>query len=69
MSLGESGRNIGRRVEEGSTGLADGDANELNASPISSEGAKEGGMEFFGLLGELVVEVEEWGRLVLLRRR
>ena len=38
--LDEGGRNVGRRVEEGSAGVADVNANEVNASPISSEGAK-----------------------------
>jgi len=55
--LGEGDRDVGRRVEEGSAGVADGDADELDASPISSEGAKEG-VEFLGLLGVLFVEAE-----------
>ncbi len=37
--------------------MAEGDANELDASPISSEGAKEG-VVFLGLLGELILEAE-----------
>ena len=40
-----------------STGVADGDANEVDSPPISSEGAKEG-VVFLGLLGELVLEAE-----------
>ena len=37
--------------------MADGDANELNSPPISSEGAKEG-VVFIGLHGERVLEAE-----------
>ena len=56
-SHGEGGREVGRGDVEGGTGVADGDADELDASPISSEGAKEG-VVLLGLLGELVVAPE-----------
>ncbi len=34
--LGEGGRNFGHGVVEGGAGMADGDANEVHAAPISS---------------------------------
>ena len=43
VDLCEGGRDVGRRVAEGGAGVTDGDAHELDASSISSEGAKEGG--------------------------
>ena len=55
--LGEGDRDVSRRVEEGSAGVTDGDVNDLDASPISSEGAKKG-VIFLGLLGELILEAE-----------
>ena len=39
--LGEGGRDDHRGVVEGGAGVADGDADELDAYPTSSEGAKE----------------------------
>ena len=44
-------------IVEGGAGVADGDTNELDASPISSEGAKEG-VIILGLFGELIVLAE-----------
>ncbi len=40
--LSEGGRDISRRVLEGGAGVTDGDAYELEASPVSSESAEEG---------------------------
>ena len=36
--LGECGREVGRRVVEGGAIVVDGDADELDAAPSSSEG-------------------------------
>ena len=33
-NLGEGGRDVGRDIVEGGAGVVDGDANELDASPI-----------------------------------
>ena len=46
--LGEGICEVVRSVDEGSAGVADGDANELNASPIFAEGCEEGEV-FVGL--------------------
>ena len=54
---GEGGRDVGRGIVKDGAGVADGDANELDASPISSEDAKEG-VVLLGILGELVVAAE-----------
>ena len=54
---GEGGRDVGRGIVEGDVGVADGDANELDASLTSSESAKEG-VVLLVLLGELVVAAE-----------
>ncbi len=35
--LGDGGRDVSRRVVEGGDGVADGDAHDLDASPVSSE--------------------------------
>jgi len=35
---GEGGRDVGRGIVEGGAGVADGDVDELDASPISSKG-------------------------------
>jgi hypothetical protein len=56
-SHGEGGRDVGRGIVEGGAGVADGDVDELDASPISSKGAKEG-MVLLGLLGDLAVAAE-----------
>ena len=53
----EGGRDVGRGIKEGGAGVADVDAEELDASPISSKGAKEE-VVLLGLLGELVVAAE-----------
>ena len=55
--LGEGARDVCLGIVEGGADVADGDADELYASPISSETAKEGGV-LLGLLGELVVAAE-----------
>ena len=55
--LGECGRDVGRRVDEGSAGVVDWNAYKLESPPISSEGAKLE-VVFLGLLGELIVEAE-----------
>jgi hypothetical protein len=55
--LGEGGRDVGRRVLEDGPGVADVDADELDASPISSKGLKEG-ILFLGLLAELLLTAE-----------
>ena len=41
-NLNEDGRDVGRGMVKGGAGVADEDANELDACSISPEGAKEG---------------------------
>ena len=55
--LGEGGRDVGGGIVESEICVADGDADELDASQISSEGAEDG-VVLLGLLGELVVATE-----------
>jgi hypothetical protein len=59
-SHGEGGDDVGRGIVEGGASVADGDANELDVSPISSKGANEG-VVLLGLLGELIVAAEVHG--------
>ncbi len=53
----EGGRDVGRCFMEGGVNVADGDANELDASPVSSEGAKKG-VVLLRLLGEFLLASE-----------
>ncbi len=55
--LGEGGCEIVRGVDEGCAGMADGDAYELDASPIFAEGCKKGEV-FLVLLGVFLVAAE-----------
>ncbi len=55
--LGEGSGDVDRRVVEGSAGVADGEAHELDAFPISLGDAKEE-MVFLSLLGKLLVASE-----------
>ena len=55
--LGEGGREVGRGVVDGGTRVAVGDADELDASPISSEGAKRW-VGLLDLLEEFVMAAE-----------
>ena len=55
--LGEGICEVVRSVDEGSAGVADGDANELNASPIFAEGCEEGEV-FLGLLFAFLMAAE-----------
>ena len=48
--FGEGRCDVSRGIVEGGAGVADRDADELDASLISSEGAKEG-LVLLGLLG------------------
>ena len=56
-SHGEGGRDVGRGIVEGGADVTDGDADEFDDTPISSNGAKEG-VILLGLLGERVVAAE-----------
>ena len=52
-NLGEGGRDVGRRVVEVGAGMADGDADERDASPISSEAVQRRGWYFSVFLASL----------------
>ena len=55
--FGEGGREVVRGVDEGSAGVADGDADELHASPVFAEGCEEGEV-FVGLLVVFLMAAE-----------
>ncbi len=56
--FGEGGRDFVHGVEEGGAGMADGDAHELDSSPVSAEGGEQGEV-LVGILGVLLVATEE----------
>ncbi len=55
--LGEDRRDVGRSVVGGSGGVANGDADELDASPRSSEGGEDG-VILLGILDEFLLAAE-----------
>jgi len=67
-SHGEGGRDVGRGIVEVGSGVADGGADELDVSPISSEGATKGQV-LLGLLDELVVTAEAMQKPISKRMR
>ncbi len=55
--LGEGGREVVHGVDEGGAGTADGDADEVDSSPISATGGQQGEV-LVGLLSVLLVIAE-----------
>ncbi len=55
--LGEGSREVVRSVDESGASMADGDADELDASPLLPEGCEEGEV-LVGLLFVFLVEAE-----------
>jgi hypothetical protein len=55
--LGEGGCEVVRGVDKGGAGMSDGDAYELDASPVFAEGCEKG-MVFLFLLGVFLVAAE-----------